>query len=167
MVHFPDRVPRPGARTALRSEDSFERFAADCSVRVTVESLSAAPRDVLNPPADADQYYLVTLHGPLADAPGARLIFIAPLADPEPPGIRDALWWLASEAWAVDQAGESLQAWAAMADFDPADAATARMFSIQLEQRDRLKATLPRPAYERLLALYRAELTGEGNEPSR
>ena len=58
--------------------DPFERFASECELRVTAEVLSVAPRDVLAPLADADEYFLVTLTGPRPDAGSIRLLIVIP-----------------------------------------------------------------------------------------
>jgi hypothetical protein len=146
--------------------DPFERFAVQCGFRMATEALYAAPRDVLHPPADSDQYFLVTLRPPeTGGEPGAnplRLVFLAPLADPEPPSCRDVLWWLAADAWAIGQAHGAMLQWAAGYGYPPDDPATARLFEQHAGQAAALEALLGRQNYEQLLALYRAEVSPRG-----
>src|SRR6266568_298839 len=48
--------------------DRFERFASECELRLSVEAISIAPRDIVASPVDADEYFLVTLTGARAEA---------------------------------------------------------------------------------------------------
>src|SRR2546426_68313 len=87
--------------------DPFERFASECELRVSVEAISVAPRDVLASPVDADEYFLVTLTGPRADAESIHLVIVIPPTDErKSPTVRDALWWLAADAWAIERSEE-------------------------------------------------------------
>ena len=139
--------------------DLFERFAVQCDVRMTAESVYAAPRDVVNPPAESDQYFLVTLDGPAGEATRLRLIFITPLADPSAPTMRDVLWWLAGDAWALERAHRSLDAWAAAHGYPLSDEATVRLFEFHVRQAAALHELLGSANYQHLLALYDAEVS--------
>src|SRR5438105_3067344 len=126
--------PSSGNMTSAVS-DPFERFASECELRVAVEALSIAPRDVLAPPADADEYFLVTLTGPHPDAGSIRLIIVIPATDKRAaPTARDALWWLAADAWSIERAEGSMERWASTYDYPVQGAATARMFERQMRQ---------------------------------
>jgi hypothetical protein len=77
--------------------DPFERFAAECELSVSVEAISVAPREFVASPADADEYFLVTLTGPRAEAGPIHLVIVIPPTDKRAaPTARDALWWLAA-----------------------------------------------------------------------
>src|SRR5438132_385783 len=113
--------------------DPFERFASECELRVAVEALSIAPRDVLAPPADADEYFLVTLSGPQPQTGSIRLIIVIPPTDKRAaPTVRDALWWLAADAWAIERAEGNMERWASTYDYPIQSAATMRLFERQM-----------------------------------
>lgn len=140
--------------------DPFERFASECELRVTVEPLSVAPRDVLAWPADADEYFLVTLTGPRPDAGPIRLLIVVPPKETRaPPTVRDALWWLAADAWAIERADGSLERWASTYDYPLESAATARLFERQTRQTSALRALLCGDRYRQLLELYEGEVS--------
>lgn len=140
--------------------DPFERFACECELDVTVEALSVAPRDVLAPPADTDEYFLVTLTGPRPDAGSIRLlIVIPPTAKITAPTARDALWWLAADAWAIERAEGSMVRWASVYDYPLESPATARLFERQMRQTSALRALLCGDRYRQLLALYEGEVS--------
>jgi hypothetical protein len=140
--------------------DSFDRFAAECGLTVTAEALYAAPRDVLHPPADSDRHYLVTIR---RDAvPRALcLVYLTPLTDVAPPSVRDVLWWLAGDAWAVERAGRRLDAWAADHGY-ARDDATDRLFECHCRQATALRDLVGEAGYRRLLDLYHAEVAPRG-----
>lgn len=133
--------------------DQFEAFAEHCGLRMEHELLYVAPRDVLHPPSDSDQYFLVTLSGPAGDLP-VRLVYAIPLTDADAPGVRDVLWWLAGDAWALEQTGRILDAWAAHYGYPPADSATRRLFELHVRQATALDALLGPVDYRRLITLY-------------
>jgi hypothetical protein len=143
--------------------DPFDRFAAQCGLRLTVEALYAAPRDVLHPPAESDQCFLVTLdlreRDTESEMRSLRLVFLVPLADHEPPSRRDVLWWLAVDAWAVDRARGVLEDWAAGYGHPAHDPATGRLFDQHVRQATALEGFLGSERYQQLLALYRAEIS--------
>jgi hypothetical protein len=91
-----------------------------------------------------------------------RAVYVGPFADAAPPDARDVLWWLAADAWAVERCGRDPTAWAALHDHPVDDPASRRLFQLHVEQSDALMRVLGRDAYERLLALHRAEL---GSDP--
>ena len=143
--------------------DPFERFASECELRVVVEALSVAPRDVVASPADADEYFLVTLSGPRAEAGSIRLIVVIPPTDKRAaPTARDALWWLAADAWSIERAEGSMERWASTYDYPVQSAATARLFDRQVRQTATLRALLCGSRYQQLLELYEAEVSASG-----
>src|SRR5437899_12856479 len=131
--------------------DPFERFASECELRVSVEAISLAPRDVLASPVDADEYFLVTLTGPRAEAGSVHLVIVIPPTDKRPaPTARDALWWLAADAWAIERADGDIERWASMYDYAVQSAATARVLERHVRQTARLRALLSGSQYQRL-----------------
>jgi len=143
--------------------DPFERFASECELRVAVEALSIAPRDVLAPPADADEYFLVTLSGPQPEAGSIRLIIVIPPTDKRAtPTARDALWWLAADAWAIERSEGDIERWASMYNYPVESAATARVFERQVRQTATLRALLRGNQYQQLLELYEGEVSASG-----
>ena len=73
--------------------------------------------------------------GPRPEAGSLRLIIVIPPTDKrEPPTVRDALWWLAADAWAIERAEGNMERWASTYDYAPESAATARLFERQLRQ---------------------------------
>ena len=148
--------------------DPFERFATECELRVAVESLSIAPRDVLAPPADADEYFLVTLTGPRPDAGSIRLlIVISPSDKRAAPTARDALWWVAADAWAIERAEGDMKRWAGTYEYPPENVATARLFERQMRQTSALRALLCKEHYQRLLEMYEREVSAAGRNPTK
>jgi hypothetical protein len=143
--------------------DPFERFASECELRVSVEAISLAPRDVLASPVDADEYFLVTLTGPRAEAGSIRLIIVIPPTDKRAvPTGRDALWWLAADAWAIERAEGNMERWASAYDYPAQSAATARLFERQVRQTATLRALLCGDQYQRLLELYEGQVSASG-----
>ena len=141
--------------------DVFERFAAQCRLQLRADPLVAAPRDVLADIEEAEQYYLVTLTSGMADG-AVRSVFIKPTVDPSPPDVRDVLWWLASDGWAVRQSGRDLARWASAYRYPPDAEPTARIFARHVAQSDALEQLLGQVAYDRLLSLYDAEVGRAG-----
>lgn len=143
--------------------DPFERFAAECELRVSVEAISLAPRDVLASPVDADEYFLVTLTGARAEAGSIHLLIVIPPTDKRAaPTARDALWWLAADAWAIERAEGDMKRWAATYDYPLESAATKRLFERQLRQTATLRVILRGGQYQQLLELYEGEVSASG-----
>ena len=142
--------------------DPFEGFAGDCGLRMTAEPLYSAPRDVLHPPTESDQQFLVTLRRATIEEPSLRLAFATPLSDRQPPSHRDVLWWLASDAWAIREAGGDLKRWATSLGYPAKDDATARLFDQHARQSAGLEALIGQERFERLLAIYSAEIAPTG-----
>lgn len=148
--------------------DAMSRFAASCRLRVTAEPLYHAPYDVLEPPSEAEQAYLV--HLGLDDPTGAsamRLVFVALTArerssqgNEVAPTVRDVLWWLAADAWAVEHARRDPLMWAAHHGFDSNEPATRLRFDRRLRQATDLSALLGEASYRRLLTTY-ADMSGQ------
>ncbi len=143
--------------------DPFERFASECELRVSVEAISLAPRDVLASPVDADEYFLVTLTGPRAEAGSIHLLIVIPPTDKRAaPTARDALWWLAADAWAIERAEGNMERWASTYEYPVQSAATMRLFERHMRQTTMLRALLCGSQYQQLLELYEREVLASG-----
>ena len=139
--------------------DSFERLALECGVRIVVEELYTAPRDLVCPPADAEQCLLITLRGVHGGQAALRFAYHAPLAQRGPPLLRDVLWWLASDSWAIEQARGEESAWAELHGYPPHDSASTRLFERHGRLAGELRSLLGPQDYERLIALYAREVS--------
>lgn len=139
--------------------DAFERFAEECGLHLTAEPLCMAPRDVLAPLDAVEQHFLVDLSRMSSDTAPVRLIFVTPVTEPTTPAIRDVLWWLAGDTWALEQGDRKLEHWAATYGYPPDDRATARLFEQCVRQANALTRILGELDYRRLLALYEAEMS--------
>ena len=137
--------------------DPFEQLAVERGLRISAERVSLAPRDLAAPPDEAEQCYLITVTGPEGGAV-ARLAFVRALQDPDAPGVRDALWWLASDAWAVEQSGGDVGRWAAMQRLTPSEPVAGREFGYHHAQARSLAQALGDDAYRQLLATYEASV---------
>ena len=137
--------------------DPFQAFATQIDLHLATEELSAAPRDVLAPPADQDRYYLVTLSIPRDVTGQVRTLFITGSQE-NPPTTRDVLWWLASDSWAVEQAGRNFQRWASTYSVSADDPAGERIFRSHASQADAARALIGETAYRKLLTLYQTEI---------
>jgi hypothetical protein len=143
--------------------DPFERFAAECELQLSLEAISLAPRDVLASPVEADEYFLVTLSGPRPDGGSVHLLIVIPPTDErKSPTVRDALWWLAADAWAIERADGDMERWASTYDYPLESAATKRLFERQLRQTSTLRALLCGNQYQQLLELYEGEVSAPG-----
>ena len=138
--------------------DAFGQFAAERGLRLSYADLNAAPRDVAAPPDELERYTLVTVTGKRADIRSLQTLFITDQADPRTPSIRDVLWWLSSDSWAIEQAERDMSKWAAVYGYPVDNPATARVFHTHLAQSDGLRELLGADAYHELLSLYQAEL---------
>jgi hypothetical protein len=147
------------------SLDPFARFASDCRLCITAEALYVAPRDVLHPPEESEEPYIVTLTGPVPDVPPLRLVFEVPLASRSEPTMRDVLWWLASDAWAIEHARGTLEDWAADHGYALHEPATTRLFERHAQQAATLARLLGPANYQRLLALFETEAMGPSKRP--
>lgn len=147
--------------------DSFERLAVECGVRIVVEELYTAPRDLVCPPADGEQCLLVTLRGIRDGQTAMRFAYLAPLTQTEPLALRDVLWWLASDSWAIEQAGGDENAWAALHGYPPHDPASTRLFERHVRLAGELRAFLGPQDYQRLIGLYAREVSRPGPTPSQ
>lgn len=140
------------------SSDPFERLAAECGLTLAAEALYSAPRDVASPPVEMDQHYLVTLTQASSDVV-LRVVFTTPLSDPAPPTLRDVLWWLAADGWAVERAGSVFGEWTALHGYPTQDPASARLFSQHVTQASSLATLIGNDCYSRLLEAYAAEIS--------
>lgn len=141
--------------------DPFDELATDCGLRVAVERISLAPRDLAAPADEVEQCYLITVAGAEGGSV-ARLAFVRALQDPSPPSVRDALWWLASDAWAVERSSGDITKWAAIQRLTPTDTAVGRDFEHYSAQSRALALALGAAAYQRLLAIYESSVGRAG-----
>ncbi len=139
--------------------DRFADFAARHGLHIEREELAASPRDVVAPPHELESHTLVTLHGPKADAAPVRTLFVSEPTDSRAPSVRDALWWLASDSWAVERAERDCRTWAATYRYPDAEPATARLFRLHVGQADNLAGLLGETLYQELHALYESEVS--------
>lgn len=150
--------------------DAFVQFAMRCGLQMSAEEVSAVPRDVLAPPVDLQWHTLMTLDRPGIHHATLQTIFVSETADRRPPSIRDALWWLASDCWALEHVERDYQRWAATYHYCVDDPATSRLFQLQVNRANALMALLGRSAYNELLAIYATEIrsdTGSAASVSR
>jgi len=138
--------------------DAFMQFAMERGLRLSCADLNAAPRDVTAPPDELERYWLVTVTGKHADIGPLQTLFIMDQADPRPPSMRDALWWLSSDSWAVEHAGREMSNWANVYGYPTGSPATERVFRLHIAQADGLRALLGGDDYRQLLNLYQAEV---------
>lgn len=138
--------------------DAFVQFATERGLRLSWTDVNAAPRDVTASPDELERYTIVTVTAGSTDISPLQTIFITDQADPRPPSMRDVLWWLSSDSWAIEQAGRALSDWAGVYGYPVESPATARAFRVHMAQADSLKTLLGPDAYRELLSLYQAEL---------
>jgi hypothetical protein len=138
--------------------DVFESFATQCGLRVKSEPLISAPRDVLTPIDDMDQHHLVTLMREQSDQV-IRLLFITPATGNSYPRLRDVLWWLAADAYAIERSKSKAPSWAATYGYPANAEATLALFRQHLAQATALVHLLGRPSYDDLLSLYEREMS--------
>ena len=144
--------------------DPFEQLAAECGLRVSAERLSLAPRDLVAPPEEGERSYLVTLTG-AEHGVVARLVFITSLHEDKAPGLRDALWWLAGDAWAIERSAGDVAKWAATHRLTNASTIATAEFDHYRTQARLLAAALGEETYKRLLDAYDAEVRRVGSSP--
>ena len=137
--------------------DPFEQLAAACGLRISEERISLAPRDLAAPPDESEGCYLITVTGPEGRT-AARLAFVRALQDRNPPGVRDALWWLASDAWAVERSGADVTRWATMQRLTLTGTTVEREFEHYSAQSRALASALGSDAYQQLLAAYESSV---------
>ena len=148
--------------------DEVERLVAACGLTLTAEALYSAPRDVASPPSEMEQHHLVTLVRRSGEGSPLRVVFITPLTESAPPTLRDVLWWLAGDAWAVERSGATLGRWAAIHGYPLEEPASAQLFARHVTQASALKAWLGADAYRSLLAAYATQVgAGEQGDSSR
>lgn len=150
--------------------DAFVRFATQCGLQMATVEVSAIPRDVLAQPAELEWHTLMTLDRPGSRRAAIQTVFIGETADRRAPSIRDALWWLASDCWALEHVERDYSRWAATFHYSVDDPATSRLFQLHLDRAKALIALLGRSGYDELLALYTAEIrsdTGRATSVSR
>ncbi len=138
--------------------EPFASFAEESGLHLFAEPLGAAPRDVLAPVDAIEQYWLVSLSTLGSSAGPLRLVFLTPLAGGDSPALRDVLWWVAGDAWVLEQAGGSLEAWAATFGYAPTAEGTERLFEQAQRQTVALTELLGDTGMRRLLDIYDAEV---------
>jgi len=143
---------------ALDVSDPFVRFATQRGLQMSAIDLSAAPRDVLAPPCDLEWHTLVTLSLTREEEISIHALFVTQASDPRPPSMRDVLWWLSADSWAVEQSARDLGDWSATYRYPDGDPATLRLFRLHVEQAKALRTLLGETTYRELLAIYEAEL---------
>lgn len=141
--------------------DEVDRLATACGLTLTAEPLYSAPRDVASPPAEMEQHHLVTLTRRSGGGDAMRMVFVSPLIDADAPTLRDVLWWLAGDAWAIERAGATLAKWAPIHGYPLEDPAAAQLFARHVTQASSLRAWLGADAYRSLLAAYAAEIAAD------
>lgn len=143
---------------AVQVPKTFERFAHDHELRMTAEPLTIAPRDVLAPIEGVEQHFLVSLSRAGTRGEPVRMVFVTPLSEHGGPSIRDVLWWVAGDAWAVERADRNADLWAATYGYPTASAAASWLFDQALRQRNALATLLGDDNMQRLLTLYETEI---------
>ena len=143
--------------------DPFEQLAAECGLRISVERLSLAPRDLAAPPEEAERSYLVTLTG-AEGGTAARLVFVTSLGETKVPGLRDALWWLAGDAWAIERSVGDVAKWAATHRLTNAASIATGEFDHYRTQARLLAAALGEETYRRLVDTYETAVMRGGRD---
>lgn len=138
--------------------DTFDRFAAECGLRLTAEPLCVAPRDVLAPIESVEQHFLVSLSCAGSNAPPVRLVLLKPVTDDSNPSMREVLWWVAGDAWVLERADQEMSAWASTYGYPTGAEATAWLFGQVRRQSAGLAELLGNTHMRSLLALYEAEV---------
>jgi hypothetical protein len=105
------------------------------------------------PPEEADRSYLVTLIG-AEGGTAARLVIVTSLLESRLPGLREALWWLASDAWAIERSAGDVAKWAASHGLTNAATIATAEFDHYGTQARLLAAVLGEDTYRRLLDAY-------------
>lgn len=149
------------------ARDPFEAFAERSGLRMRAESVYSAPRDVLHPPVDSDQAFLVTLNRDSRPGDSLSLVYFLPMTQERIPGVRDVLWWLAADGWAIEKAENELAAWATGYGYAIDDPATARLFSMHTRQQAALRKLLGVAQHAELLGLYCSEVSSPPARRSR
>lgn len=142
--------------------DPFLSFAGKHGLRITTEELSAMPRDVLAQPADLERHVLVVLSGARADAVALHALHVSEACDPREVSFRDALWWLAADSWALEQAARDYARWSEIYGYASENPATLRLFRLHARQADGLQLLVGLEGYRELLGLYQEEVAHTG-----
>lgn len=141
--------------------DAFCEFARSRGLEFSAADISAAPRDVTADPDELERHRLVSLSSRTSDRQ-IQILFTTDQLDTRPISMRDVLWWLSSDSWAIEQAERDLSRWAALYHQSADRAGTRRLFQLHVRQADDLRDLLGAADYRVLLSLYQAELaTGE------
>lgn len=119
--------------------------------------LNAAPRDLAAPPDEHERYTLVELRRGDNEC-SVRVLFLSDASTAEPTSLRDVLWWLASDAWAVERAERDAAKWRSVLRYTDDNEASAHLFSLHVTQTEKLSELLGDDAYRDLLARYSVQL---------
>lgn len=133
--------------------DPFESFAAEHRLQLKADELVLAPRDVAASPEELGRQFLITIFGPRDDVGSVRLIFSIDSSPEHPPATRDVLWWLASDAWAVEKSNHDYRRWITMHGYDD-DVSSLRAFRLHEQQSNALAGLLGIQPYRELIALH-------------
>lgn len=142
----------------VEPRDPFEEFARSSGLRIATTALNAAPRDLAAPPDEHDCYTLVEVRRDGEEC-ALKMLFITDGSDANSPSWRDVLWWLSSDAWAVEQADRDREKWQAMLRYPATNGSAARLFELQLTQAKTLEQMLGEDRYRDLLGRYSAQLS--------
>jgi hypothetical protein len=141
----------------VESQDTFEQFARTSGLQIATTPLNAAPRDLAAPADEHESYTLVELRRDGLESP-LRVLFLSEASCTEPPSLRDVLWWLASDAWAIERGEWDATKWRSVLRYSTDSDASARLFNLHRSQTEMLSALLGEDAYRDLLAKYAAQL---------
>jgi hypothetical protein len=142
----------------VEPRDPFEEFARSSGLRIATTELNAAPRDLAAPPDEHDCYTLVEVRRDGQEC-ALKMLFITDGLTANSPSWRDVLWWLSSDAWAIEQADRDCEKWQAILRYPAANGAGARLFQLQLLQAKTLEQMLGEDLYRDLLGRYSAQLS--------
>ena len=138
--------------------DAFCEFARSRGLEFSAADINAAPRDVTASADELEWHRLVSLSCRTSDRP-IQLVFTTDQLDTRPLSIRDVLWWLSSDSWAVERARRDLARWAELYHQSTDSIGASRLFQVHVRQADALRDLLGEADYRVLLSLYQAELT--------
>jgi len=145
--------------------ERIEAFAQRSDIRLSAEPVVLAPRDLTASMEQSEFHYLVVLTRPGSDA-AVRIVYAKPLTDANEPTAGEILWWLAGDAFAVEQSEGDLEPWAHSYGLPPRAEGTARLFDQQRKQSETLRKLLGDVGYRTLISTYASEMLGTGlNRP--
>jgi hypothetical protein len=146
--------------------DPFCEFARNRGLQFTAIDVNAAPRDLAAPCDELERYTLVSLIGQ-GNAKPIQFLFITDQFDSRRLSMRDVLWWLSSDSWAIERVERDIRQWTALHHQAEESPAALRIFQLHVDQADALLGLLGEHDYQVLLALYQAELGESMSGPVR